>query len=432
MATAVAATPQPVPTVTLEEPTPTQPVSVLPTPEPTVPPWALEPVAPQPAHAELIFYDDFTEASGWRDSETVSHTWAYGDAAYIGEILVQDRMAWRWAPWGAFADFTLDVDARLLTEADGARYGVIFRGMDGDNFYYFLVSGSGDYLVGKQLDDEWRDVEGPRSGTSEALNPPGERNRLTVVCAGDLMSFYANGQFLATLRDSSFAEGEVGLTVSSGEGGGRPRVAFERVEIRGARLPDVYLADDFSDPDSGWRVGVWEEGAAGYVNGAYAITSTVPNVAVAGWAHRSFRDVAIEVDATQVQAPEGNDNSFGITCRRTVTDGYALKISGDGYYGIFRLWDPVDDYRPLVPWTRSSAINQGYATNHFLVVCNGPLLSLYINGEHLATVHDDAVKVGDVGFESGSLEHDVPNVIHYDNVEVRRPSLLILPLVLRQ
>jgi hypothetical protein len=246
------------------------------------------------------------------------------------------------------------------------------------------------------------------------------------------MSFYANGQFLATLRDSSFVEGEVGVTVSSGEDGGMPRVAFERVEIRGARLPDVYLTDDFSDPDSGWRVGVWEEGAAGYVNGAYAITSTVPSVAVTGWANRSFRDVAIEVDATQVQAPEGNDNSFGITCRRTMTDGYALKISGDGYYGIFRLWDPVDDYRPLVPWTRSSAIKQGYATNHILVVCNGPLLSLYVNGEHLTTVHDDAVKIGDVGFESGSLEHDVLNVIHYDNVEVRRPSLLILPLVLRQ
>jgi len=54
-------------------------------------------------------------------------------------------------------------------------------------------------------------------------------------------------------------------------------------------------------------------------------------------ANRSFDNLVVEVDATQVSAGPENDNDYGVICREQGDgNGYYLLVSGDGYYAILK------------------------------------------------------------------------------------------------
>ena len=185
---------------------------------------------------------------------------------------------------------------------------------------------------------------------------------------------------------------------------------------------DVLFQDDFSDTASGWEVGQYDDGDVGYGDGYYFVTSTRRGGAMWGVANRSFTDTIIDVDATQVRAPANNNNAYGVKCRvqpgGTGGDGYALMISGVGYYSIQIIRE--GDYEALVDWTTSSAIRQGNATNHIRAVCAGDRLALYVNEQLLAEVNDSTYTSGDISFMAATLEDEVTEV-HFDNLVVTRP-----------
>ena len=179
------------------------------------------------------------------------------------------------------------------------------------------------------------------------------------------------------------------------------------------------LQDDFSDSGSGWEIGDYDGGSVGYRDGAYFVTSTVSELGVWGVANRSFDDLVIEVDATQVSAGPVSDNAYGVTCREQGDgNGYYLRISGDGYYSIVK----VEGGGPvvLVDWEGSSAIRQGNETNRIRAVCDGVTLKLSVNGEHLATVEDSTFTSGDIAFTATTYENEATE-IHFDNLVVRKP-----------
>lgn len=185
---------------------------------------------------------------------------------------------------------------------------------------------------------------------------------------------------------------------------------------------NVLFQDDFSDPGSGWEVGQYEDGDVGYGDGYYFVTSTRRGGAMWGVAYRNFTNTVIDVDATQVSAPANNNNAYGVKCRvqssGTGGDGYALMISGDGYYSIQIV--SGGDYNALVDWTTSSAIRQGNATNHIRVVCDGTRLALYVNDQLLAETNDSTYTSGDISFMAATLE-DTMTEIHFDNLIVTEP-----------
>ncbi len=94
---------------------------------------------------------------------------------------------------------------------------------------------------------------------------------------------------------------------------------------------NVLFQDDFSDSNSGWEVGDYDDGDVGYKDGVYFVTSVNLETLMWGVASRSFDNVIIEVDATQTTAGATNDNAYGVACREQdgSGDGYYLRISGD-------------------------------------------------------------------------------------------------------
>jgi hypothetical protein len=184
---------------------------------------------------------------------------------------------------------------------------------------------------------------------------------------------------------------------------------------------DILFQDDFSDPNSGWEVGEYDAGDVGYKDGAYFVTSTVMETLMWGVANRSFDNVVIEVDATQIVAGPESNNAYGVVCREQGgLDGYGyyLRISGDGYYSIAKAID--EEFTALIDWTESDAINQGDATNHIRAICNGTTLELFVNGQRLGSVEDSTFTSGDIAFSATTYEGAMTEV-HFDNLMVLKP-----------
>jgi len=180
------------------------------------------------------------------------------------------------------------------------------------------------------------------------------------------------------------------------------------------------LEDDFSDPGSGWEVGDYDTGSVGYKDGIYFVTSLGGGDMMWGVASRSFDNLVIEVDATQVSAPANDNNAYGVMCRvQPNDDGYLLHISGDGYYSIYRVVGGNSE--ALLDWAKSDLILQGNATNQILAVCDGPDLALFINGELLGEANDSTFSEGDIALTATSFEEGEPTEIHFDNLVVYAP-----------
>jgi len=183
--------------------------------------------------------------------------------------------------------------------------------------------------------------------------------------------------------------------------------------------PDVLFQDDFGDTGSGWEVGDYEGGSVGYEEGMYFVTSVADSSTMWGVANRSFDNLIIEVDATQVSAGPDSNNDYGVVCREQGDgNGYYLLISGDGYYAILKA--EGGEYTALVDWTESSTIRQGNATNHIRAICDGSTLTLFVNGQRMATAEDSAYTTGDIALTATTYEAE-PTTVHFDNLVVRKP-----------
>jgi len=238
-----------------------------------------------------------------------------------------------------------------------------------------------------------------------------------VICNGSHLALSVNGELLAEVEDITYTEGDIALTATTFED--EPtEVHFDNLVVR--RSVSILYQDDFSSASSGWEVGDYEGGSAGYKNGVYFVTSVGNNATMWGVANASFTDTIIEVDTTQVSAPANDNNDYGVVCRNQPDslDGYYLLISGDGGYAILRA--VAGSFEPLVDWATSDAINEGNVTNHIRAICNGDYLALSVNGELLAEVNDTALSQGDIALTATSYE-DEPTEIHFDNLVVYAP-----------
>jgi len=221
----------------------------------------------------------------------------------------------------------------------------------------------------------------------------------------------------------------IGLYVlgEGGEGGDGPTSIPPTPLAQATSTPNVQdehfiFQDDFEDEITGWEVGAYESGSVAYKNGAYAVISEKDGATMWGVANRTFDDIVVDVDATQVAAGPDSNNDFGIVCREQGNgSGYYLLISGDGYAAIAKA--SGGQFEWLREWQETSAIRQGNATNRLRAVCDGPTLTLFVNGQQVATARDSSFARGDLAFTATTYE-DAPTEIHFDNLKVRAASTL--------
>ncbi len=168
----------------------------------------------------VLFQDSFDNPrSGWGEDQRDQFERGYQNGEYFIELRTPNWFAWA-RQGDKFADVSVEVDARLVSGAPDGHFGVLCRYVDADNFYYFAVGADGYYAIFRRAGGTVRILTGEGSGMlpSPAIRA-GERNHIRAVCRGNSLSLYVNGEMVATVSDSTFTRGYVGLGAGSGLGG---------------------------------------------------------------------------------------------------------------------------------------------------------------------------------------------------------------------
>jgi hypothetical protein len=183
---------------------------------------------------------------------------------------------------------------------------------------------------------------------------------------------------------------------------------------------NVLFSDDFSNSSSGWDQVNEDYKITDYANGGYRMWLTETQYDI--WANPSeyfSGPVSIEVDATKTAGPDNND--FGIICNyQDIDNFYVGLISSDGYAVIGKVEAGTSTYISSEQMVSVSGINSGSATNHIRFDCNNGTLTLYANGNQVATVFDSSFSSGDVGLQVGTFDEGGVDML-FDNFVVTKP-----------
>lgn len=179
------------------------------------------------------------------------------------------------------------------------------------------------------------------------------------------------------------------------------------------------LADDFSQPGSGFAVASDADGSVAYVDGALKMDLLTRGIE---WFSPSGRvetaNVVIEADVQQVSGPALSE--MAVVCRWKDNANYiAFALSADGSFSIWKKQDGTTTR--FVDWTPSPALAPGDGVTHSVrAICSGPVLRLEADGSILGEVKDPRPITGDIALMVGLREEGQLTVV-FDNVRVKKP-----------
>lgn len=207
----------PLPTDTPGQPsvTPTPTIVWFPvTPTYTVPPGVtLQPTpttASDPARGTLIFADQFDDPQAWSLGRGGGGQAALGvneltlavqrPSGYVSSLRRATELG----------DFYLEITAAPTICRGGDEYGLLLRVGSEQDFYRFSLTCDGQARVDKLFQGG---ASSPQPLTPNAAIPRGapSSTRLSVLATGDDLYFYANGEYLFTVRDPSLFSGAIGV-----------------------------------------------------------------------------------------------------------------------------------------------------------------------------------------------------------------------------
>lgn len=133
-----------------------------------------------------------------------------------------------------YSNFTFEVEMEIKQGDSNAYGGVIFRANNTTFKYYRLYVGlEGDYGLLASVDSTGtngnaRDL---KDGTAPQFNTGlGQTNTIGVVARGNQITIYINRQLIATVNDSTYTEGQIGVTASS-YSGSKTEVVYTNAKV---------------------------------------------------------------------------------------------------------------------------------------------------------------------------------------------------------
>jgi hypothetical protein len=180
------------------------------------------------------------------------------------------------------------------------------------------------------------------------------------------------------------------------------------------------LADDFSDPGSGFSIGQDPDGGVEYVDGALRLTVLRQGIEWYSFSqHVKAQDVVVDADARW--ETEATLTEIGLICRWVDSGNYvAAAVSDDGTFSVWGMRE--SKLVRLVDWTAApSPAGGGNASHHFRLTCAGDQILFEVDGILLGETTDPSPAVGDIALLAG-LRGTQPLVVTFDNVRVTTPD----------
>jgi hypothetical protein len=121
----------------------------------------------------------------------------------------------------------------------------------------------------------------------------------------------------------------------------------------------------------------------------------------------------------------GTDHAVNVICRYDKEEGwYQFQIFNSGLFNLYyMLWDENLKPQPtLLTQGVSNAMRPNDAANDLSVICNGRVLSLYVNGRMAVTYEENqyVLPAGQIGIGVSSFD-EIPVVVQFDWMKLETP-----------
>lgn len=378
---------------------------------------AEEPLAMTQPVSSGSYADDFSdENSGWDIYTTETGSVYYSNGEYIVEDIAGD-VYYSGSPHLMFQDVVMSIDVRVVEEVEFNEIDLVCRHVDNNNNYEFRLTTDGYAGISKWLNGEYIDL----ASMQQANISWDSVHRVTISCQGSHLSLSVDGQVVAEAEDNSFTSGDLALAVyNPNEVGSRFTVAFDNFE---AGVPsgapqaaegETVISEEFNDGGLGWYQNSDESESLVVADGKYTVQVIPTNFSSPSAIDGNYEDVVINVDV-DIEQPS-RDGDIGVICRFIDYDNfYALEVSEDGYYSIWKRVNGEVFY--VVEWAPSSLIPTDGSSFVVNAACDGAQLSVGINGDLLATGTDGEFSSGGVGVIAGTWVNGGLTA-SFDNFEV--------------
>jgi len=162
---------------------------------------------------EVVYHEEFADnTSGWDRIANDGGIMDYDSGGY--RILVRQPKLNFWStPEKNFGGVRVEVDVMKLNGPDENRTGLMCRYQHGD-YYFFIVSNDGFYAIGKFIGGQTL-LLGQEQMQASELILLNSTNHLRADCVGDTLTFYVNFNQVASIQDTDFPTGDVGVLAGS-------------------------------------------------------------------------------------------------------------------------------------------------------------------------------------------------------------------------
>jgi hypothetical protein len=162
-----------------------------------------------------LFRDDFSNAeSGWVKYETQNSSAQYAGGEFVFKISKDNWFVWSNPAQTNLTHIRLEATARNINKVDDVAFGLICNYQDAKHFNYAAIDGRGFYVIGRFDGKDTFLTNNNKWARSEAIPELAEKYRFGFDCAKDgMLTFYVDGKPVATTKDSTWVQGDVGLLV---------------------------------------------------------------------------------------------------------------------------------------------------------------------------------------------------------------------------
>ncbi len=179
---------------------------------------------------------------------------------------------------------------------------------------------------------------------------------------------------------------------------------------------DVILQDDFSN--TGWGTGTDSNSSVEYDNGTLKMVVNTKNWFV--WSTPNDQDYEnVHMEATVLNNDTDPTTAFGIMCnQQTVSDSfYYFAITPAGQYAIAEASLAAKDVflTNEDKWEYSDLIQKNASSYRIGADCGNGILTLYVDGQQVASVKDNTYKNGGVGLFVWSGEQAATANVSFDD-----------------
>jgi len=177
-----------------------------------------------------LLQDDFSSGSGWGTSTDSESSVEYSNGGLQMQIFTQNYFVWSTPNEEVYENVHIEVTVQNNNTPATTAFGILcYQQTVEDSFYYFAVTPAGEYAIAKAalaLDDVFL-TNDDRWGDSDLVAENAASYRLGADCGNGTLTFYVDGQQIATVSDATYTSGGIGLLTWSGEEVSSANVTFD-------------------------------------------------------------------------------------------------------------------------------------------------------------------------------------------------------------